>query len=48
MKSITNEIVEYFPKAMLFYSIAVSFCAFRSPSDNAVVLAYFVIPLRVL
>ena len=48
MQSITNEIVEYFPRIMMFHSIIVTFCAIRSPTDTAVVLTYFTIILRIL
>ena len=48
MTSITNEIVEYFPRLMLFHSLVVTFCAIRSPTDTAVVLTYFAILLRII
>ena len=48
IQSITNEIVEYYPKIMLFHSILVTFCAIRSPTDVAVVLTYFTIILRMI
>lgn len=46
--SVTNEIVEYFPRVMLFHSLVVTFCAIRSPTDTAVVLTYFSIILRII
>ena len=46
--SVTNEIVEYFPRVMLFHSLVVTFCAIRSPTDTAVVLTYFSILLRII
>ena len=48
MQSITNEVVEYFPRIMLFHSLVVTFCAIRSPTDTAVVLTYFCVILRML
>ena len=48
MTSITNEIVEYFPRVMLFHTLVVTFCAVRSATDAAVVLTYFMILLRIL
>lgn len=48
MQSITNEIVEYFPRMMFFHSLVVTFCAIRSPTDTAVILTYFCIILRIL
>jgi uncharacterized metal-binding protein len=48
IQSITNEIVEYFPKVMLFHSLVVTFCAVRSPTDATVILTYFAILLRIL
>lgn len=48
MQSITNEVVEYFPRLMLFHSIVVTFCAIRSPTDTAVILTFFCIILRIL
>eukprot|EP00347_Sterkiella_histriomuscorum_P019660 403340772 len=48
MQSITNEIVEYFPRMMFFHSLVVTFCAIRSPTDTAVVLTFFCIILRIL
>lgn len=48
MKSISNEIVEYFPRIMLFHSLAVALCAIRSPSDTAVILTYFCVILHIL
>ena len=48
LKSVTNEIVEYFPKVMLFHSVFVVFNAYRSPTDAAVIFTYFAIILRVL
>ena len=48
MTSITNEVVEYFPRLMLFHSLAVTFCAIRSPTDATVVLTYFTILLRMI
>jgi hypothetical protein len=48
MQSITNEVVEYYPRLMLFHSLVVTFCAIRSPTDTAVVLTYFAIILRIV
>ncbi len=48
LTSITNEIVEYFPRLMLFHSLAVTMCAIRSPTDATVVLTYFTILLRII
>ena len=47
-KSITNEIVEYYPRMMLFHTIAVAMCALRSPTDVAVILTFFTIIFRIL
>ena len=47
-KSITAEIVEYFPSKMLYHTIIVAICAIRAPTDVAVVLTYFTIILRLL
>ena len=47
-KSITNELVDSYPKQMLFHTIAVAICAIRAPTDVAVVLTYFTIILRLL
>ena len=46
--SISNEIVEYYPRMMMFHTIAVAICAIRSPTDVTVVLTYFSIILRLL
>ena len=48
LKSITQEVVEYFPKVMLWHSVVVTFCAIRSPTDTATILTYFSIILRIL
>ena len=48
LQSITSEIVEYFPRMMLFHSIVVTFCAIRTPTDVATVLTYFCIILRII
>jgi hypothetical protein len=47
-KSVTNEIVEYYPRLMLFHTIVVAMNAIRSPTDVVVVLTYFTILLRLL
>ena len=44
----TNELVDSYPKQMLFHTIAVAICAIRAPTDVAVVLTYFTIILRLL
>ena len=47
-KSITNEIVEYYPRMMLFHTIVVAMCAIKAPTEVAVVLTWFTIILRLL
>ena len=37
----TNELVDSYPKQMLFHTIAVAICAIRAPTDVAVVLTYY-------
>ena len=46
MKSITNQIVEYFPKTMIFHTIIVGMCAIRSPTDFAIALVIFAMLMR--
>ncbi|CDW79901.1 UNKNOWN [Stylonychia lemnae] len=48
LQSITNEVVEYFPRVMLFHTLVVTFCAIRSPTDTAVIFTYFTVLLRCL
>lgn len=48
MATITNEIVEYFPRVMLFHSIIVTILAIRTPTDIATVFVFFTIILRIL
>ena len=43
----SQEIVEYYSKAMLFHSLVVTFCAIRSPTEVATILTYFCIILRI-
>lgn len=48
LQTISNQIVEYFPKIFFFHTVFVVFNAFRSPTDAAVVFTYFSIIVRIL
>jgi len=45
---VTNEIVEWYPRMMLFHTIVVAMCAIKAPTEVAVVLTWFSIVLRLL
>ena len=46
--SITNDIVEMYPRYFIFFASAVAFCAVRAPTDFAVALTYLAILCRIL
>ena len=46
--SISNQIVEYFPRVMYFHTIIVAMCAIRSPTDLCVAATYFAMLMRIL
>ncbi len=48
LKSITNDIVEYYSRNMLLHSIVVTIVAIRSPTDIATVLIYFCLLIRII
>ena len=48
LKSISNQIVEYYPRCMLFHTIIVSMCALRSPTDFAVSCTLMAMLLRIV
>jgi len=48
LKSISNQIVEYFPQAMIFHTIIVSMAAIRAPTDFAAALVLFAMLMRII
>ena len=48
MKSISNQIVEYFPQVMIFHTMIVGITAIRAPTDFACSCTYFAMVLRII
>ena len=48
LKSISNQIVEYFPQVMLFHTMIVGITAIRAPTDFACACTYFAMILRII
>ena len=48
LESTSTMIVEHFPKTMVFYFLAVAFCATRAPTDFVVTAAYFALIVRII
>ena len=48
IKSISNQIVEYFPQCMIFHTMIVSMCAIRSPTDFATACTIFAMIMRIV
>ena len=48
MKTISNQIVEFFPQVMIFHTLIVSMCVLRSPTDFAVSCTLFAMIIRVV
>lgn len=46
--SVSNQIVEYFPRVMYFHTIIVTLCAIRSPTDLCVAATYFAMLMRII
>ena len=46
--SISNQIVEFFPRVMFFHTIIVAMCAIRSPTDLCVAATYFAMLMRII
>jgi hypothetical protein len=46
--SVSNQIVEYFPRVMYFHTIIVTLCAIRSPTDLCVAATYFAMLVRII
>ena len=46
--SISNQIVEFFPRVMYFHTIIVTLCAIRSPTDFCVAATYFAMLMRII
>lgn len=48
LKSISNQIVEYFPQVMIFHTMIVGITAIRAPTDFACSCTYFAMVLRII
>jgi len=48
IKSISNQIVEYFPQCMIFHTMIVSMCAIRAPTDFATACTIFAMIMRIV
>ena len=48
LQSISNQIVEYFPRIMIWHTMIVSMCVIRSPVDFAVSTALFALLMRIV
>lgn len=48
LKSISNMIVEYFPRSMMFHFIIVSMVCVRAPTDFAVSATLFAMLMRII
>lgn len=48
IRSISNQIVEYFPQCMIFHTMIVSMCAIRSPTDFATACTIFAMIMRIV
>lgn len=46
--SVSNQIVEFFPRVMYFHTIIVTLCAIRSPTDLCVAATYFAMLMRII
>lgn len=48
LRSISNQIVEYFPQVMIWHTMIVSMCAIRAPTDFAVSCCLFSMLMRIV